>query len=299
MIHIPKSLLACSLSLSLISSPFAHALAPAVLPLPTNLDDAQARALLDAKAEGREVEWRLFTTTIEGQTRSVLLLGEIHIAYPEDIDAAKKVIDQFEYMATENGPFSQDPSWHYRMLPVAALMLLPENALVVALSHREATSPMLLAMKGARRKYVANAERLHVPSAGEEADVLALGALSLARVSGLGWLGINLMRSAVKRRLPRLRSTLYAAGLVIGGVVAEAVVFGHVAKTPLVRNRDVSMTKFIDQWVKSDPSGAPLLVIVGRGHLKNMSRFLVEQYGFNEVPIDESHLANVEALVAR
>ena len=182
------------------------------------------------------------------------------------------------------------------MHAVASQMLAPARLLSRRVARRASTSPMRLAMKGARRKYVANVEQLHVPDLSEEVNVLAIGALSFARVTTIGFFFASLVRFGARMTEARAKPLGWALGAFALMIVGESFVYGDV-NAPLVRNRDISMARYIDQWIRTDASGAPLLVIVGRAHLTNIGRFLSESYGFAEVPIDEAHLARIAGSV--
>jgi hypothetical protein len=134
---------------------------------------------------------------------------------------------------------------------------------------------------------VLNAERLHVPSWTEEVSLLIMAGVSLVSFIIVGAGGVAGIRILWTRRLrtPQrgVRRTLYYTAIFL----AAGAAFNGLAQDPLVRNRDVSMVRFIDQWTQ-DPKvrGQTFLVIVGKAHLPYMSQLLTERYGFKEVPIE-------------
>jgi hypothetical protein len=58
------------------------------------------------------------------------------------VAGARKVIDLFANVATENGSTNDDPTPPHKMLPVAALLMLPSILLSVYLNHTGLESPM-------------------------------------------------------------------------------------------------------------------------------------------------------------
>ena len=250
----------------------------------TNLNLDQARALRAAKPEARDLEWRVLTTEVNGARKSVVLLGEHHIAQHEDLRSAGSVIDTFEHFGTENFGRPETNDWSYRLVPLVSVMMIP-GLILTALIRRSTTSPMNLVYEAPLRKTLSSVEKFHRPRWTEEIDLFLMAAASLAATSGLVMGAAALGALLLGGNPPVYFPNLLTAGQLLAGAWSFDGLY-PLHRHPLVRNRDVSMSARIADVVQTPAIDSAYLVVVGQSHLKNMVEYLTTQYGFREVALE-------------
>lgn len=238
----------------------------------TELTPLQAQSLWRAALASRkqrvsDLEYKVLTGPIDGTPRTVVLLGEMHIARHSDMETARTLFTPFDTIAVEGGL----QSW--AMIPASALMV-PEY-LLHSIRRLNTSSPIRAVNDELSNKRFIKLEEGYRMNLRENIELLGLALLSALKMSCVGACVVSTYGLLEDGSSPWL--TLGEASAWAGA----AALFGYVINPAvtadwLLVERDRSMTERIVHFFREHPSQRALLSIVGSAHLPGISQYLAE-----------------------
>lgn len=268
----------------------------------TALTEKQILTVLQAHSKADDLVFRVLSKTIGQRKFSIVLLGEHHFATDLDLSLGLQVTREFRRFATENGSSNTSGRvYRHKMMPVAALAELPARLLGMRKGQRKNMSPMDMPRQLGHE--VDNAEEGHIPSIGEELNLLGFAAFQASAFACMGVCAYSLANAALTGELaPNLMAFALASGyLLFSARVIHPLVRRNMHRLPIVQNRDRTIARNLNTMISVIASLEPpefdhyrwelnpsYLVILGRAHLANTARFLVDEYDFTETTLPES-----------
>lgn len=268
----------------------------------TALTEKQILTLLQAHQKADDLVFRVLSKTIGKQKFSIVLLGEHHFATDLDLSLGLQVTREFHRFATENGPTNTSGrSYNHKLMPVAALAELPARLLDMRRGQRRNLSPMDMPRQLGHE--VENAEDGHQPSVSEELNLLGFAAFQTSVFACMGACAYAVGNAALTGDIASNLTafTLSSGFLLLSSRVIHPLIRKNMTRLPIVLNRDRTIARNLNTMIEIlsamerpeydgyrwnlNPS---YLVILGRSHLPNTARFLIEEYGFLESPLPEN-----------
>lgn len=253
----------------------------------TSLDKRQLELLLNSMKNSKELTYRILTIEVQGEKRTVVIVGEPHFAKQNDIDVSRPLINQFRHIGTENGDTNSDKQFTYHLLPVG-ILALPSLFINKLIRGATTGSPMNSAFGARSARIVDNVERGHEPLWTEEVNLALFSLAHLAETFCMGVCVVSTFRAiASGNPFPELLQFSLAGGYTLLFNLAVNYIGKYGSSMPLVANRDKTIAKNIDSTLRGETEFPSYLVLVGSGHVPGVTKLLISEYGFTNIQLDE------------